>query len=159
MEQKDKDKIMDSITEVGHKKFLTSCARSGKETLTKTGLPFHWVASILSKLQAIYLHKWTSAIEGIEELVVTEWSQALAGLSGEQIKLGLNNLPEGWPPSAIDFRALCEGRNANGLGTDYKPPYHTAFKRDRAIESDENKEKHEAAYQSGISGLKNILNN
>lgn len=104
------------------------------------------------------MHKWTSAIEGIEELVVTEWSQALAGLSGEQIKLGLNNLPEGWPPSAIDFRALCEGRHANGLGMDYKPPYHTAFKRDRVIESDENKAKHKAAYQSGMSDLKNILN-
>jgi len=132
--------------------------RSHEKTSNKTGLPLTWISALFKKLQAIYLHKWTSAIEGIEDLAVTEWSQGLSGLSGEQIKLGIDSLSEDWPPSVIAFRALCEGRQANGLGLDYKPPYHTEFKREQLIESDENKEKHKAAYKKGMSGLKDILN-
>jgi len=157
MDQADKDKILDSIKEVGHKKFLTSSMRSHEKILNKTGLPINWVSALFKKFQAIYLHKWTSAIEGIEDLAVTEWSQGLAGLSGEQIKLGIDNLSEDWPPSVIAFRALCEGKQANGLGLDYKPPYHTEFKREQLIESDENKEKHRKAYSVGMGDLKSIL--
>lgn len=72
-------------------------------------------------MQGRYLHKWTSAIAGIEELVVTEWSEALSGLSGEQIAKGIDTLPEDWPPTAMGFRALCEGRSANGFGLNYQP--------------------------------------
>ncbi len=103
------------------------------------------------------MHKWTSAIEGIEDTAVNEWSQALAGISGEQIKVGLDNLSEDWPPSAIAFKALCEGRQANGLGLDFTPPYHTEVKRERLIESDESKAKHKAAHKKGMAGLKDIL--
>ena len=157
MDQTDKDKILDSIKEVGHKKFLTSSMRSQNETSTKTGLPLTWIAALFKKFQVIYLHKWTSAIEGIEDLAVTEWSQGLAGLSGEQIKLGIDSLSDGWPPPVIAFRALCEGKQANGLGLDYKPPYHTEFKRETLIESDENKEKHRKAYSVGMGGIRDIL--
>lgn len=104
------------------------------------------------------MHKWTSAIEGIEDVATAEWSQALAGLSGDQIKIGLDSLQEDWPPSAITFKALCEGKRANGLGLDYAPPYHSQVKRDRLLDSDENKVKHKAAYEKGMSGLKDILN-
>jgi len=40
---------------------------------------------------------------------------------------------------------------------DYKPPYHTEFKREQLIESDENKEKHRKAYSVGMGDLKSIL--
>jgi len=125
--------------------------------LNKTGLPLSWIAALFKKFQAIYLHKWTSAIEGIEDVATNEWSQALIGLSGEQIKIGLDNLHEDWPPSAIAFRALCEGRQANGLGLDFAPPYHSQVKRDRLLESDESKAEHKAAYEKGMGGLKDIL--
>jgi hypothetical protein len=157
MDQKDKDKILDSIKEVGQRKFLTSSMRSQKETSNKTGLPISWVSALFKKFQAIYLHKWTSAIEGIEDLAVVEWSQGLSGLSGEQIKLGIANLSEDWPPSVIAFRALCEGKRANGLGLDYAPPYHSQVKRDKTLDSDENKEKRRKAHSVGMGNIRDIL--
>jgi len=131
--------------------------RSHEKTSNKTGLPLNWVSALFKKFQVIYLHKWTSALEGIEDTAVNEWSQGLSGLLGEQIKLGIDNLDSDWPPSLIAFRALCEGKQANGLGLDYKPPYHTEFKREQLIESDENKEKHRKAFSVGMSDLKSIL--
>lgn len=103
------------------------------------------------------MSKWTSAIEGIEDLVVTEWSQGLAGLSGDDIKRGLDNLSESWPPSVVDFRALCEGRQANGLGLDFKPPYHTERKRERILESDAAKERRRKSYSVGMGDIKAML--
>ena len=83
-----------------------------------------WILAIFKKFQAIYLHKWTSAIEGIEETAMVEWSQALGGLTGDQVKNGLSNLTDEWPPTAISFRTLCEGKGINGFGLDYVPEYH-----------------------------------
>lgn len=117
-----------------------------------------WVLAIFKKFQAIYLHKWTSAIEGIEETAMIEWSQALGGLTGDQVKNGLSNLTDEWPPSAISFRSLCEGKEINGFGLDYVPECYRETKRERLLESDENKAMHKAAHAKGMSGLKNILN-
>jgi hypothetical protein len=86
-----------------------------------------------------------------------EWSQALGGLTDEQIKTGLNNLSDEWPPSAISFRALCEGKGTNDFGLDYVPECYRTIKRERLIESDENKEAHRKAYSIGMGGLKDIL--
>jgi hypothetical protein len=112
---------------------------------------------LFEKFQARYLSKWTTALEGIESTAVSEWSQALSGLTGEQIKNGLDNLTDEWPPSAPAFRALCEGKGINGFGLDYVPECYRETKRERLIESDENKEKHRKAYSVGMGGIKSIL--
>ena len=130
---------------------------SQKRQSNENGLSEVWVLALFKKFQAIYLTKWTSALEGIEKTAMVEWSQALRGLTGDQIKNGLDSLSEEWPPSAIGFRALCEGKGINGLGLDYTPPYHTEVKRENLIESDENKEKHRKAYSVGMGDLKSIL--
>ena len=80
----------------------TNCEKSPKETL-----PPKWVAALFAKFQVRYLHKWTSAIEGIEELAVSEWGEVLAGIAPEQITVGLANLDSEWPPTAQGFRDLC----------------------------------------------------
>ena len=49
------------------------------------------------------------------------WAASLRGISVEQIKHGLNQcvlLGLEWPPSAPQFRNLCEGRNVEGDGTE-----------------------------------------
>jgi len=46
-------------------------------------------------------------MQGIEKLALTEWSEQLADLSGEQIKNGLDKWKEDWPPSAPEFRRCC----------------------------------------------------
>jgi len=97
-------------------------------------------------------------MEGIEEVAVVEWSQGLSGLTGEQIKSGLDSLSDDWPPSLPAFRALCEGKKADEFGIGYVPECYRETKRERLLESDENKAAHKAAYESGMSGLKDILN-
>jgi len=52
---------------------------------------------------------------------------------------------------------MCKGKAINEFGLDYIPECYRETKRERLIESDENKEKHEAAYKSGMTNLKNIL--
>ena len=47
------------------------------------------------------------------------WAAALGGLNGQQIAIGLASLvasDEAWPPSAPEFRALCENRDPAGYG-------------------------------------------
>lgn len=106
----------------------TNSPTSPDATSKNAELPRHWVAALFKKLQAKYLHKWVSAIEGIEEQVVDEWSRGLAGLSGDDIKRGLDSWSEPWPPSLPEFRAACLGRvgGKNEFGLDYIPEYYRA---------------------------------
>ena len=116
-----------------------------------------WIAALFKKLQARYGHKWSTAIEGIEQTAVTEWAEGLAGLSGGQIKHGLDNWNADWPPALPEFKNACLNKGVNEFGLDYVPECYRETKRERLIESDENKEKHKEAYKSGMSGLKDIL--
>lgn len=40
---------------------------------------------------------------------MAEWAQGLGGLSGEQIRRGLDSWQEPWPPSLPEFRRACVG--------------------------------------------------
>ena len=94
--------------EVGQKELAMNSTESQQNRLPeKKRLPNHWVAGLFKKFQIRYLHRWTSAIEGIEEAAATEWGEVLAGLTGEQIKSGLARLDPEWPPTAGGFRELC----------------------------------------------------
>lgn len=60
---------------------------------------------------------------GIEEAAVAEWSNGLSGVTGEQIKHGLDTWSEDWPPSLPEFRNACMGtkEGKNEYGMDYVP--------------------------------------
>ena len=60
--------------------------------------------------QARYLQRWSKAIQGIEDFAVSEWVRCLSGLTPEDVRHGLDNLPDDWPPTVGEFRNLCEGR-------------------------------------------------
>ena len=45
----------------------------------------------------------------MRELAVEEWGKRLAGLTGEQIKHGLDAWDDKWPPNAETFRKACLG--------------------------------------------------
>ena len=89
------------------------CEQSRSQTSKKTGskksdpMPAHWVAGLFARFQALYGHRWTSAIDGIEEQAVAAWADTLAGITGEQIKSGIDTLACEWPPSAPQFRLHC----------------------------------------------------
>lgn len=64
----------------------------------------------------MYGHKWTS-VHGTSDASGT-WSKVLAGMTGQQIAMGMQALAAGsdaWPPSAPEFRAMCES-SAHLLG-------------------------------------------
>lgn len=80
-----------------------------------TAFPITWISALFKKFQGIYGHKFTSSIDGIEEIAAREWSRGLAGLTGDQIAVGLEKCAmrkltpgeEDWPPTPGEFRALC----------------------------------------------------
>lgn len=84
----------------------------------------------------IYSHKWLSAIDTDEllNLAVEEWSERLHGLTGDDIKRGLDNLTGEWPPTPHQFRELCIGDEKHKTGA-YKP-----FDKSRALELKPSKE-------------------
>ena len=84
-------------------------------TSKKMALPINWISALFLRFQAIYGHKFTSTIQGIEDIATTEWANGMAGITGEQIKSGLEKCAQkklqpgeqGWPPTLAEFRALC----------------------------------------------------
>ena len=125
------------------------------------------MTNLWERLTHIYGHKFASAYgeTATEGNNLTEaartWSSGLRGLTGEQIASGLReciNCGASWPPTLPEFVKMCKGESENEFGLNYVPEYHRKeYRRDRLIESDENKEKHKAAYEEGMSGIKDIL--
>ena len=149
---------MDKQTiEAAQNELVTSLTKSHDRTLSRTGLPISWISALFKKLQAIYGSKWNASIDGIEDVAVTEWSQGLAGITGEQLRKGLDNLDDDWPPSLPAFRAACLGKKANGLGLDYVPECYRTTRPERTLESDELKQNRKEWAKKGVNDLKNIL--
>jgi len=73
-------------------------------------------------------------IDGIEDLAVRKWAEALEGLNGEQIKAGLRMCGtrkiqvgrDDWPPTPAEFRAMCLPESIPAIHRDYvalpRPP-------------------------------------
>lgn len=148
------DKI-NQITKAVLGESIVSSTRSPKMPSTEVKLSSLVIVGLFKKFQARYLHKWTSAIDEIEEVAVNEWAVELGGLSPDQIKQGLDSLPDGWPPTAGDFRMLCEGGyEEKRLDASHK---HVENRHGHILESDETKEKRKVAAKSAVSEMrKNI---
>ena len=111
------------------------------------------VVGIFKKFQVRYLHKWTSAIDEVEEIAVNEWAIELGGLNPEQIKRGLDSLPAKWPPTAGEFKDLC-------IGEFEEKRLNISHRENRAshmIESDEVKEKRKKGGAKFAKDAKKIL--
>ena len=139
----------------------TNSTKSQNEMSQKTGLPITWTVAIFKRFHVRYGHKWVSAIDGIEETAISEWSQRLAGLTGDQIKRGLDIWSGEWPPSADEFRAACLGKKLglNGFGLDYVPEYYRqapVVDRSKQLSSDERDARRATAGEK-ISALRDAL--
>lgn len=75
-----------------------------------------WVDALFARFAVIWPRAWADQFGGVDRgLLAAEWSQGLAGLTGDQIKRGIercrNDKP--WPPSIAEFReAARDGMNA-----------------------------------------------
>lgn len=70
----------------------------------------------------MYGNRWTGSF-GVSADQSHAWAATLAGLTGKQIAVGLSALAvtqdeqlRKWPPSAPEFRALCENRSPEAFG-------------------------------------------
>lgn len=134
--------------------------RSQEETSRKMALPKHWVSALFKKFQARYLHRWTSAIDGIEEVSVDEWGRKLAGLTGDQIRHGLDSWSGEWPPTADEFRDCCLGKKSgmNEYGLNYTPEYYRQPERRREkLLSNGDRDVRRAKIAAGMADLKQAL--
>ena len=62
-------------------------------------------------MEEIYSHKWSSKLGEPGSSAFETWRQGLAGLSPQQIAMGLQQCvqrADAWPPSLPEFRALCQ---------------------------------------------------
>ncbi len=112
----------------------TGSTRSPGKTPRETEFPITWVSALFKRFQGIYGQRFTSRIDGIEEIVVREWLQALDGLTGTQIEAGLQQCvtrklepgEQDWPPTPAEFRALCLPEQVPAMHRSYvslpKPP-------------------------------------
>lgn len=87
-----------------------------------------------------------------------EWSRGLTGITGQQIRTGLNSLSGEWPPTCEEFRRACLGKSngKNEYGMNYVPEYHRPenriTRRDRLLSSDERDRRRQVA----LDGLREI---
>lgn len=73
-------------------------------------LPLAWVEKIFRKLTLTYGRDFIARWEGQEiNDVIEDWAEELSGFVNwpEAIAWALKALPEGKPPTVIEFRALC----------------------------------------------------
>lgn len=82
----------------------TSSVREQSARLVET--VWQWMSSMFG-------HRWTSSFgDAIDPDRV--WSAALAGLDEQQVRAGMRAVMDAgdeWPPSAPEFRRLCQGRS------------------------------------------------
>lgn len=75
------------------------------------------MATLWLRMTELYGHKWTS-VHGESDTSDT-WGKVLFGLGREQLAAGMQACAKSddpWPPSAPEFRAMCEaGRSALGI--------------------------------------------
>lgn len=91
--------------------------QSPPEKLAQPLLDRLWI-----KLTELYGNRWTGSF-GVSADQSHAWAAALSGLTGQQIAHGLGILSKTqdeqlrkWPPSAPEFRALCEDKSAEAHG-------------------------------------------
>ena len=83
-------------------------ARPSVGLTRSSALPSKWIAALFGKFAVRYGHKWTSAYpESLLAAAVQEWAEGLGGLTGQQLRRGLDMWDEDWPPSLSEFRKAC----------------------------------------------------
>lgn len=100
---------------------------SHETTSSETGFPVAWVSALFKRFQAIYGQRFTSRIDGIEQAAIREWAVGLQGLTGDQIKAGIERCvtrtlepgEQDWPPTPAEFRMMCLPEKTPAYHRDY----------------------------------------
>lgn len=123
---------------------------SQSEKLSQALLDKLWL-----KMAEMYGHRWTGSF-GVSADQSHAWAAALGGLSGQQIGIGLAALASTqdeqlrrWPPSAPEFRALCENKTPEAFGLPTEDAaFREAFTNAHPAMADIGKWSHQAVFHA-----------
>lgn len=76
-------------------------------------LPLEWIDSIFANMTVRYGSAWLAKWNGVDIAAVkADWADVLGGFQAnpDAIKHALGSLPDDFPPTATQFRALCVAR-------------------------------------------------
>lgn len=81
------------------------------------------MVKLFSRMQARYLHRWTSAFptRQLVDLAIAEWMSVLNGLSVADFDRGLAQWGGEWPPSAMEFKTACRRPRCIAAHRPYHP--------------------------------------
>lgn len=67
------------------------------------------IKKLFAVLQARYGHRFTSWLDDpdVARIAVSEWHRELKGFRPEDIRRGLETLPDDWPPTLMQFAKAC----------------------------------------------------
>lgn len=119
------------------------------------------------KMGHLYGHRWTATFgesamfNGDLSDVARTWASGLAGVTGEQIAVGLKACSEsadGWPPTLPEFRAACLGKkNEAGGDKHYCPtfngPVHERVTDRSRLLSNEDRDTRRAKLRDGFARI------
>lgn len=72
-------------------------------------LDAQWLDMVLGRLMLAFPNRFPPRGTPTD-LTRAEWSRELSGLSAEELKHGMANLPADYPPNATQFRVICQSR-------------------------------------------------
>lgn len=67
------------------------------------------IKKLFSVMQARYGHRWTTTYQDDDmmRIAVAEWHRELKGFRPEDIRRGLESVPDDWPPTLPQFAKAC----------------------------------------------------
>lgn len=80
-------------------------------------------------------------------MMIADWQEQLAGMTDEQIMVGLGNLPKSWPPTVDEFRVLCTGGDVS-KGLSHNTAAYIPFIPERARKGIEKKADKQKAHSA-----------
>lgn len=90
-------------------------------------LPDNWVEKLFTKFSLFYGTKFTAMWNGIDaEMVKRQWSESLAGITGEQLSAALQAMETQcpYPPTLPEFKILCKQQKISPMHQRYIPKLH-----------------------------------
>ena len=72
-------------------------------------LEYSDIKKLFLVLQARYGHRWTTTYQDAEimRVAVSEWHRVLKGFRPEDIRRGIESIPDDWPPTLPQFARAC----------------------------------------------------
>lgn len=87
-------------------------ASTAPSSTLDSALSTKWATALLARFALIWPKGWADSVAGVNHgLLVAEWAQGIAGLTGTEIRDGINYVRAHatWPPTIAEFRTACRG--------------------------------------------------